>query len=182
MERTDFILERSDFFCGTIWLYCGTIWIGTIWPWNDLTVNRTNNWTCGQRFSMYSWHHIYTEIISFQSWDNMICFLLTSSTKLNRRIKSSFVKCLEHIWWVSPGRPSLSPLLLHEINPLNLSTFPCFGTNFIIEWFSMQNYSVYPSALLGRQYIHPRQSKWSVAEIPGRRYNPFCPLSFPFSS
>ena len=46
-------------------------------------------------FSMDSWHHVYTDIISFQSW--MIGLLLTSSTNPDRRMKSSFVKCLEHI-------------------------------------------------------------------------------------
>ena len=27
-------------FCGTIWLLIRTIWLGTIWLWNEMTVNR----------------------------------------------------------------------------------------------------------------------------------------------
>ena len=40
-----------------------------------LALVEITNWTCGHRFSMESWHHIYTDIISFQSWDD--CMALT---------------------------------------------------------------------------------------------------------
>ena len=39
------------------------------------------NWTCGHRFSMGIWHHIYTDIISFQSWDDLHGLLLTLNIK-----------------------------------------------------------------------------------------------------
>ena len=40
-----------------------------------LAIAEITNWTCGRRFSMDSWHHIYTDIISFQSWVD--CMALT---------------------------------------------------------------------------------------------------------
>ena len=67
----------------------------------------------------------------------MIGLLLTSSTNQNRCMKSSFVKCLEHIDEF-PVQLSFSPLLFHEIDLL-LSVFPCF---IIIGRYSVQNYTL----------------------------------------
>ena len=52
-------------------------------------------------------------------------------------MKSSFVKCLEHIDEF-PGQLQFSPLLFHEIDLL-LSVFPCF---IIIKQYSVQNYTL----------------------------------------
>ena len=67
----------------------------------------------------------------------MIGLLLTSSINQNRRMKSSFVKCLEHIDEF-PGELPFCPLLFHEID-LFLSVFPCF---IIIEQYSVQNHTL----------------------------------------
>ena len=67
----------------------------------------------------------------------MIGLLLTSSINQNRRMQSSFVKCLERIDKF-PGQLPFGPLLIHEIDLL-LSAFPCFV---IIEQYSVQNYTV----------------------------------------
>ena len=90
----------------------------------------TNNWTSRP---VLAWT-VATTFIPISSHFSLetLGLLLTSSTKLNQRMKSSFVKCLEHIWRVSPGRPPFNPLLLHEINPL-LSVFACFRTIVIME-------------------------------------------------
>ena len=109
----------------------------------------------------------------------MIGLLLTSSINQNRRMKSSFVKCLEHIDEF-PGQLPFSPLLFHEIDLL-LSAFPCF---IIIEQYSVQNYillhiwegSTFPYHIpfwhipSSAQRMQWQISKCSVAEIPGRRH------------
>ena len=67
----------------------------------------------------------------------MIGLLLTLSINQNRRMKSSFVKCVEHFDEFGVNS-HLARFRFHEIDPL-LSAFPCF---IIIEQYSVQNYTL----------------------------------------
>ena len=48
-------LENKHDICGTNWLFCGTIWLGTIWPWNEMTVNLRN-------VSFFDWLQLKTSV------------------------------------------------------------------------------------------------------------------------
>ena len=51
--------------------------------WRCLALVEITNWTCGHRFSMDSWQRIYTDIISFQSWDDcMVCYSLHQQIRI----------------------------------------------------------------------------------------------------
>ena len=67
----------------------------------------------------------------------MIGLLLTLSINQNRRMKSSFVKCVEHFDEFRVNS-HLARFRFHAIDPL-LSAFPCF---IVIEQHSVQNYTL----------------------------------------
>ena len=83
--------------------------------------------TSAQPFSMGRWHHISTDIISYQSWDDLARYSL-SSTKVNRRtcVMLSFEKCLESAFasrhflrFLASGRPDVTNRT--QSNPIELN-------------------------------------------------------------
>ena len=92
-------------------------------------------WTCGHRFSMDSWHHIYTDIISFQSWND---WLVTHFINKSESTYEVVVREVLGAYCRVSGQLPFSPLLFHEIDLL-LSAFPFF---IIIEQYSVQNYTL----------------------------------------
>ena len=50
------------------------------------TSSNQYTWTCGHRFSMDSWCHIYTDIISFHSWDDWLVTHLINKSELTHEV------------------------------------------------------------------------------------------------
>ena len=73
-------------------------------------------------FSMDSWRHIYTGIISFQSWDDwLVTHFINKSESMHEVVVREVLGAYDEF----PGQLPFSPLLFHEIDLL-LSAFPSF--------------------------------------------------------
>ena len=78
----------------------------------------------------------------------MIGLLLTSSINQNRRMKTSFMKCLDH-FDEFPGQLLFSPLLFHEIDLLLQ-----FCIYLLHYYRTLYRAELYLSTYLRRQHIH----------------------------
>ena len=76
------------------------------------------NLTC-HRFNVDSWHHIYTDIISFQSWDDwLVTHFINKSGPTHEVVFREVLGAYRRV----SCQFQFSPRLLHEIDPL-LSPF-----------------------------------------------------------
>ena len=114
-------------FCGTIWLYYGTKWLGTIWPWNDLTVYIVWN---NQHENIRTFHPLYRSLpfpaLSPSCGDFLLKFTICWSLPLFQRSRCnlSALTWVEFLECPSKRTEQIANVQVNKLDrPIHLSFF-----------------------------------------------------------